>query len=82
LGLVTITHPFHPLCGQQVEVIRLRQGTDPDLVIRLPNGQHAALAMSSTDYANPPGLDRPSTPPPLLDLLALFEIIERINNTP
>ena len=52
-GFVTITHPNHPLRGQQVEIIRVRRGIDPDLVVRLPDGQHVAIAMSGTDYAAP-----------------------------
>jgi hypothetical protein len=66
LGFVTITHPHHPLCGQQVAVLRLRRGANPDLIVRLPDGSHAAVAMSLTDYAGA------SEPPPaalvLLDL--------------
>jgi hypothetical protein len=51
LGFVTITHPHHPLCGQQVAVLRVRRGTNPDLIIRLPDGSHAAVALALTDYA-------------------------------
>src|SRR6266700_5225917 len=28
-GWVTVTHPHHPLYGQQVEIIRVRRGADP-----------------------------------------------------
>src|SRR5260221_3785475 len=28
-GWVTVTHPHHPLYGQQVEIIRVRRGPDP-----------------------------------------------------
>jgi hypothetical protein len=49
LEYVTITHPHHPLHGQRCEVVRIRRGVDPDLVIRLADGSHAAIAMSSTD---------------------------------
>jgi len=52
-GFVTITHPNHPLRGQQVEIIRVRRGVDPDIIVRLPSGQHIAIAMSGTDYAAP-----------------------------
>ena len=53
-GFVTITHPHHPLRGQRVEIVRLRRGNDPDLIVVLPDGRHAAIALSSTDYASPP----------------------------
>ena len=48
-----VTHPHHPLCGERVAVVRMRRGLDPDLIIRLPSGRHAAIAMSWTDYAAP-----------------------------
>jgi hypothetical protein len=31
--------------------VRIRRGADPDLIVRLPDGLHAAIAMSWTDYA-------------------------------
>lgn len=65
---MTITHPHHPLRGQRVEVLRLRRGHDPDLIVRLPDGRHAAIALSGTDYFPPlEGLPPPSAEH-LLDL--------------
>lgn len=75
---MTITHPQHPLCGQQVAVVRSRRGTDPDLIVRLPNGLHAAVAMSWTDYAALPALDPPSGPVPLLDVNGLRQAVHLI----
>ena len=75
LGFVTITHPHHPLRGQKVEIIQVRRGLDPDLIVRLPDGHHAAIAMSGTDYASPPDGETP--PPPdhhLLDLEGLRQV--------
>jgi hypothetical protein len=74
---VTITHPHHPLCGQQCEVVRIRRGIDPDLVIRLADGSHAAIAMSFTDYGATPGqANSPSSSDlPLLDLQGLRQIV-------
>ena len=76
--VVTITHPAHPLRGQQVEIIRLRRGHDPDLIIRLPDGSHSAIAASSTDYAT--GSDHEIPPsiamPLLLDLDGLSQIVQ------
>jgi hypothetical protein len=79
LGLVTITHPFHPLRGQQVEVVHIRCGRDPDLIIRLPNGIHAAVAMSLTDYAPTPDINLPSDPFPLLDIDGLRQVVQFID---
>ncbi len=35
-------------------MIRTRRGPDPDLIIQLEDGTHAAVAMSGTDYAASP----------------------------
>jgi len=80
---VTITHPHHPLYGQQVEGVRIRRGADPDLIIQLPNGLHAAIAMSWTDYVarSEPDPEHSSLPSHLLDLDGLrqaAQLIERI----
>jgi hypothetical protein len=76
---VTITHPFHPLRGQQVEVIYVRRGSDPDLIIRHPDGFHAAVAMSSTDYGFPPSSDPPFGPFHLLDVEGLCQAVRLID---
>jgi hypothetical protein len=73
-GFVTITHPHHPLRGQKVEVIQFRRGLDPDLIVRLPDGHHAAIAMSGTDYGSPPDGEAPPRPDHLLDLHGLRQI--------
>ena len=78
LELVTIIHPFHPLRGQQVEVIRVRRGTDPDIIVRHPDGSHAAVAMSWTDYAIPAGVEPPSSPPHLLEFTGLRQAVQLI----
>jgi hypothetical protein len=83
---VTITHSQHPFRGQQVEVVRLRRaagGADPDLIVRLPDGVHAAIAMSSTDYGGAAARalmasPAPAVPPPLLDLDGLRQAAQLI----
>jgi hypothetical protein len=79
LGFVTITHPHHPLRGQRVEIVRLRRGSDPDLIVVLPDGRHAAVALSSTDYASP--LESPPTvgAEHLLDLDGLRRVIQLLD---
>jgi hypothetical protein len=74
---VTITHPHHPLCGQRCEVVFIRRGVDPDLVLRLADGTHAAIAMSWTDAGQPQEVPAPQseTALPLLDLQGLRHII-------
>ena len=75
---VTITHPYHPLRGQQVKVIRICRGSDPDLVIQCPDGSHIVVAMSCTDYATPQDFDSPLDSPHLLDLEGLRQAVRLI----
>jgi hypothetical protein len=78
LGFVTIIHPHHPLRGQRCAVVRVRRGTPPDVILRLPDGSHAAIALSWTDYstAAPPG--QSNTEYPLLDLPGLRQAAQLI----
>ena len=79
-GFVRITHPHHPLCGQKVEVVRLRRGADPDLIILHPDGFHTAIAMSCTDYAGPSHhLSQKLPQPQLLDLAGLCQAAQFID---
>ena len=74
---MTVTHPQHPLYGQRVAVIRVRRGADPDLIIRLPDGYHGAIAASWTDYVGAAHAPEDSSiPPPLLDPVGLARIAE------
>jgi len=76
LGLVTILHPHHPLCGQQVPLVRIRRGgPDPDLIVRHPDGYHTAIAMSWTDFGAAPVMPT-ATPPPLLALTGLRHTVQ------
>lgn len=72
-----MTHPHHPLHGQRVQLVRIRRGPDPDLIMRLPDGYHAAIAASLTDYAGAPLVD-PAVEPPLLLLEGLWHIAQWI----
>jgi hypothetical protein len=74
-----VTHPHHPLFGQQVAVVRLRQGAQPDLIVRLPDGSHAAIAMHLTDYAGVPAALPSANPLPLLDFAGLRHIVQLLD---
>jgi hypothetical protein len=60
LGFVTITHPHHPLCGQRLPVVNVRHGQNPDVIVALPDGSHAAIALRDTDAAAETAADLPA----------------------
>jgi hypothetical protein len=62
------------LCGQRIEVVRVRRGADPDLIVRLPDGRHAAIAQSWTTEPHRPAAERPAAAAPLLAADGLREL--------
>jgi hypothetical protein len=75
-----MTHPHHPLRGQQLPVVCIRHGASPDVIVRLPDGSHAAVAVSATDYVMDRMASRPSTAAAhLLDLRGLRHLAQRID---
>ena len=77
---VTITHPHHPLTGQHVDIVRIRRGPDPDLIIRLADGTHTAIAMSWTDYATAADSTPLAGVVPLLDVEGLWQIVHLLDH--
>jgi hypothetical protein len=73
-----VIHPHHPLYGQRVQLVRVRRGPDPDLIICMPDGFHGAIAASLTDYAGPSEVDPSTTEPPLLAIEGLWQIAQFI----
>jgi hypothetical protein len=71
---VTVSHPHHPLRGQRVEVVHVRRGADPDLIVRLPDGRHVAIAQSWTTEPHRPAAERPAAAAPLLAADGLREL--------
>ena len=78
---MTITHPHHPLCGQRCEVVFIRRGVDPDLILRLADGTHAAIAMSWTDAGEGQVLSAVQSNPdlPRLDLQGLRQLLQLLD---
>jgi hypothetical protein len=76
---VTVTHPHHPLRGQRVEIVRIRRGNDPDLIVVAPDGRHTAIALSSTDYDSFPEIPPPAAAEHLLDLDGLRRVIQLLD---
>ncbi len=71
-----MTHPHHPLHGQRVQLIRVRRGPNPDLIIRLPDGYHGAIAASLTDYGGPADPTLSAAELPLLSVEGLWQIAQ------
>lgn len=56
-----------------MEIIRVRRGPDPDLIIRQIDGYHGAIAASWTTYAFTPD-ELVGEKPALLDLEGLLQV--------
>ena len=77
---MTITHPHHPLRGQLLPVVCVRHGESPDVIVRLPDDSHAAVALSATDYAADPSVVLTSTAAGhLLDLQGLRQLAQLLD---
>jgi hypothetical protein len=63
-----------------VSIVRIRQGTNPDLVVRLSDGTHAAIAMYLTDYAGVPAAPLGPDTPNLLALDGLRQIVQLLES--
>lgn len=60
--------------------MRIRRGADPDLIVRLPDGLHAAIAMSLTNYIASSDHDPPPVPMHLLDFNGLCQVVQLIDH--
>jgi hypothetical protein len=67
------------LRGQLVEIVRIRRGNDPDLIVVAPDGRHSAIALSSTDCDSSPEIPPTVTAEHLLDLDGLRRVIELLD---
>lgn len=61
-----------------MEIIRIRRGVDPDLIIRMPDGYHGAIAASWTDYAGVCEVASNLSAPPLLSIEGLWQMAQVI----
>lgn len=64
-------------------MIYVQRGVDPDLLVQRPDGRHVRVAMSWTDYARSPGDEPRASPPPLLAVVGLQQVVrlmERIRS--
>ena len=75
MGFVVVTHPFHPLLGQRLEVLFVkRRGADAVFVCAGAVGGQVTLPESWTDRGEPPLAQRLSVEG-LADLAAVTRAI-------
>ena len=63
----------------RVEIVRIRRGNDPDLIVVAPDGRHTAIALSCTDYDSSPEIPPTVTAEHLLDLDGLRRVIQLLD---
>jgi hypothetical protein len=75
LGSLVVTHPFHPLCGQRLEVLLERRcGQGRVYVCDAGGGRNVELAEDATDRGLVPG-ERPLSFEVLVGLAAVVAAI-------
>jgi hypothetical protein len=82
---VLITHPYHPLHGKRLEVVRILQGVRSGLMIRMPDGTQARVPRNWTDYESSQDGQAATDASHLLDIRGLHQaarIIALINSIP
>ncbi len=76
-GWAEIVHPFHPLRGQRLEVLKQRRVSGvPTLILRHPTGGTCTVLKEWTDWAAPPPHAALRPTAPLLEANALFDLGE------
>ena len=79
---VRITHPFHPQCGHEIEVVCRRQHWGEDRIVYAgPNGALRSIAADLTDIVPPDEFRRVADGRAAfgtVDLLALCSLLDRL----
>ncbi len=77
---MTITHPFHPLCGQRFEVLKTRRaGGREILILRHAERGSYAIARDWTDWSLNEAIPRPDGRLSTLALETLGELTELVS---
>ena len=81
LGSTTITHPFHPLRGQQFPILKTRRVAGIDTVIlKGTAGGTFAVPLAWTDRAKPSPWEAVGKNPPQLDVPSLWTLVELLDS--
>lgn len=68
---VTITHPYHPLHGQKLELVCVPKNVNSKLLVRHPTGRSFRIPRDWTDFENPQVKQPQAAYSPLLDISGL-----------
>jgi hypothetical protein len=71
---VTITHPFHPLRGQKLELAHVPRKANSKLSVRHPEGRCFSIPREWTDFEAQQDDQAPAPPDRPLDIKGLLEI--------
>ena len=81
LGSTTITHPYHPLRGQQFPILKTRRVASVDTVIlKGTAGGTFAVPLAWTDRAEPTPWELLGKNPPQLDVPSLWTLVELLDS--
>ncbi|MCA9247222.1 MAG: hypothetical protein KDA42_08915 [Planctomycetales bacterium] len=80
MGSVAITHPYHPLRGQQFSVLKKRRlGGMETLILRGTGGGTFSVPLAWTDRAKPDPWQAIGKNPPLLSAPSLASLVELLD---
>jgi hypothetical protein len=77
---VTVTHPYHPLRGQKLELVQIPRRVNSELLVRHPEGRSFRIPRDWTDYNAPQAEQTEASPTHLLDIKGLRELAKIISN--
>lgn len=80
-SFVTVTHPYHPLRGQTLEVVRVPQKVNSRLLVRHPDGSTFPIPRDWTDFEASRVEQTEAPSAHLLDIKGLRAIAKIIGNT-
>jgi hypothetical protein len=81
LGSATITHPYHPLRGQQFRVLKTRRvAGKPTLIVEGTAGGSFAVPLAWTDRGAPSPWSDLKKLPPILYVPHLWSLLELVDS--
>lgn len=79
-SFITVTHVYHPLRGQKLELVHVMRGANSMLVVRHPEGMCIHVPRDWTDFETPQVERTEATDAHLLDINGLCAVAKIISN--